>query len=1091
MSRLTSLQGWLYPAFAAEHHMAKLVFNPDGADAEVVVLEVETLTVGSAEENDVRVDADTIGPHQVRFEQRNGMVTVLDIGDQKGLSVDGRAVQRFVLGHRAVVQVGGLTILFLEEPAATTALARVGDGAGTELSRQEHCPHCGAPRLASEPNCKRCGLIQPRNADAAPLAPADLYMAPTQSPQARGAGILPMLSFFFGLFGPVVLGIGWLLGIIFGFMSLSLIRQRGGFVRDRRYAMWGIGLGFLWVAAMSVGGFWYTQYREERQAATKALAAVKLNEDQAAFLLKEIAVVQEYLKAVRALPLEGGGSAYASLEQLRTLPNPFVPNAQFVERSEGYLFTVKAQGADGFLATARPDSYGVTGQMTFSIDQTGILQGGDIGAVAPWHSQTVLRPLEMGRSVYLGARERIARELLVEARRQAEEKQFDRSQFILRELQKKYMLTETFKNFEGVARGVEQLIVNAQAEAAVAKVEPLLKEGKKAEALAMMKKIIGTYPRATNLEDFKAQAAALEAEFAAAQNQLADAQWLEAIRLDREGQYAEALAAYRAFASQFAKTSVYAARKVTLNRNLARLENKEAIEMLTALTRLNVRSNATEAARLVRDLQGPYAATATTKDNLAMIQNLGQLARSFVLAEEGAAFQQQTNFVEAADRFDQALALNPSLATELAVPAEECYLKAGEVCLQSNKLVEAAAFFGKFLQLTPNPEKLERDKLKELYFALGEVNYLNRNYTNAVSYLKKGAEFFALEPKYYRMFAQSLLRLNQYAEAMPVYTALLSLTPNDPQARFERGLCGLGISQKLQSNVVAMTVVNTNIVVAAAEGRASTASTDLLGRMASASATPVYSSSSKAIRGQQAAMQSKQVAMQGRVLEMLRDKQFDARISDTLDRVKAYTPQTPEAIIIRESVRLINDIQSINDELKTLARDARNDEAQNKVETARNQLLSIFTTQQDYFDKLISEKLVLKRNMQINLDLWRSTLDAVAQDLKVASTLEVYRGPVAEMDNQLQKKLTLFAEANDLLKPSLASEVKAMEEARELIRLAINKFKGWTIGWDINERIQQFFFAGYADVSDKRADGDKKLREAAAVVIPFEKNITP
>jgi len=1072
--------------------MARLVFNPDGADAEVVVLDVETLTVGSAEDNDVRVNADGIAPYQLRFEQRDGLVTVVDVGEVESLVVDGRTVGRFVLGHRAVVQVGDLTILFLEEAPASVALARVGDGVGTELSRQQQCPHCGATRLASEPNCPRCGMIQPRNADAAPLAPTDLYMAPMQSPLARGAGILPMLSFFFGLFGPVVLGIGWLLGIIFGFTSLSLIRQRGGFVRDRRYAMWGIGLGFLWIAAMGAGGFWCAQYYQERKAQAQALAAVKLNEDQAAFLLKEIAVVEEYLKAVRAIPLDGGGSGYASLEQLRKLPNPFIPNAQFGEHAEGYLFTVKAQGADGFTAAATPEHYGQTGRMTFAMDQTGILRGGDIGGVAPWHSQTVLRGLDMGRSVYLEARERIARELLIEARRLAEEKQFDRSQFILRELQKKYMLTDTFKNFESVARGVEQLIVNARAEADAVKVEPLLKEGKKAEALAMLKQILAAYPTAANAGDLKAKAGALEAEFAAVRNQQAETEWARVAALDSTGQVEPALAAYRAFAANFADTAACQNRKPTLQNNIARLEEKQAATLLSALTGLNVRSNAVRAVQIIADLQGPYAATPTAQRHAALLQNLGQQARSFVLADEGMAFRQQKNYTEAADHIDQALALNPSLATTLARAAEECYLKAGEACLQTNKLIEAAAFFGKFLQLTPNPEKLEREKLKQLYLALGEVNYLNRNYTNAVSYLKKGAEFFDSQPKYYRMYGQSLLRQKMYTEAMPAYMALIGLTPNDPQARFERGLCGLGIGQGVQSNVVAsLTAGNTNIVVAGAENRPGGASTALLGQMVAASAAPLYSSSDKSVRAQQAAMQSKQVQLQTKAMDLLRDKQFEARLAETLDRVKGYTPQTPEAVIIRESVRLVNDIQGINDELKTLTRDARNDESQNKLDTTRNQLLSIFTTQQDYFDKIISEKLVLKQELLTSLDRWRTTLDTVAVDFKAAATLEVYRGPVAEMDDLLQKKLKLFAEANDLLKPAVVSEVKALEEARELIKLAVNKFKGWTIGWDLNDRIQQFFFSGYTDVSDKHTAGEKKLRDSAAIVIPFEKNITP
>jgi hypothetical protein len=154
-------------------------------------------------------------------------------------------------------------------------------------------------------------------------------------------------------------------------------------------------------------------------------------------------------------------------------------------------------------------------------------------------------------------------------------------------------------------------------------------------------------------------------------------------------------------------------------------------------------------------------------------------------------------------------------------------------------------------------------------------------------------------------------------------------------------------------------------------------------------------------------------------------------------------------------------------------------------------LLSVFSTQQDYFDKIITEKLALKQQFLGDLDRWRATLDTVATDFKTASSLEVYRGPVAEMDDLLQKKLKLFGEGVELLKPSLTSEVKALEEVRELLKLAVSKFKGWTIGWDLNERIQKFFFSGYSDVSDKHAAGEKKLRDAALIVVPFEKNIIP
>ena len=1049
--------------------MAKLVFDPNSANSRGIIFDRDILTVGQSDDNNVCVQGDGIAPHHIRFERSEGLTFVVDLGSESGTFVDGLPIDRHALGHRAVVKVGDLEILYLEENTpsspdvlAPLALERV-PGGSSALAREIACPNCGAALPGSATMCAHCGMMLPHRSGGI-MAPADTYLRPVA--QSRGAGILPMLSFFFGLFGPLIL-IGWLLGIVFGFISLSLIRQRGGFMRDRRYALWGIGLGFTWLVVLLGAALFYFQFRREIQFQADVERTIKQNETDVAYLIKEIAVIEEFIKSSQAVPLEQAGSGFATLKQLRSIANPFLTLDNLQDNNKGYFFTVKAHWGDDFAASAVPLKYGVTGRKTFCIDQSGVLRGADVGGKQPWEYSAMLPELELGRSVFLEARERIARELLVDARRLAEEGKFDRSQFILRELQKKYVLTETFKNFENVAKGVEQLIINTQAQSAVDKVKPMLAEGKKAEAAAALKKIAADYPRSVTIDDIKAQAAALDGQLTAERNQVAALAWATGVKLDQDGKVDEALAAYRSFAGQFVDTATFSGNKGNLEAALARIEESKAGALFASLSALNVRTNASETMALISQLQNSYPNAPTVKNNSTMLEGLRQQAQANRYVEEGAVLQKQQKYLEATDRYDKALALDPTLMKDLVEALEVCYFETGEAHFRARRLAEAAVAYEKFLQVTPNPERLEKAKLKQIYLSLGEINYLNKNYTNAWVYLKKGSEYFGGEPKYYRMFGQTLFRQKKYDEALPAYYSLVGLVRDDPQARFERGLCLIGSSQDLQSNLVTILTIasQTNSPIAAAELPTTTWSQYVL----------PTSITDKKLKAEET--------------EVLREKQLELRLSDTLQRLKSYSAQTPEATIIREAVRLVNEIQASSTELCNLVKDARTEVTKSKINRARSQLLSVYTTQQDYFDKIISEKINLKQDLLAKLEKLKNLLETSAGDLNAASSVEAYRLASVDMNDALLRKLALFRAGHAQMKPVLETETRSLEEARTLIKLAVSQFKGWAIGWNLEERINKFFLLNYSEMADKKTNSEQQLKQAIAIAVPFEKNL--
>jgi len=385
----------------------------------------------------------------------------------------------------------------------------------------------------------------------------------------------------------------------------------------------------------------------------------------------------------------------------------------------------------------------------------------------------------------------------------------------------------------------------------------------------------------------------------------------------------------------------------------------------------------------------------------------------------------------------------------------------------AGKLAEAANTYERYLQITSQPQRVDRNRLKQIYLGLGETSFLNKQYTNAAAHFQRGAEYFGAEPKHYRMYGQSLLRQKKFTEALPVYQQLVTLAKDDPQARFERALCLLGAANLQQTNLLATlhSAVHTNLMPVTAERPAPS--------LAQYAVPPTVRDDK--VKREEA--------------EVLKMKQFEMRLAEMFDRLKTYSIQTPEGVVIREAIRLVNEIQAAAADLDVLTRKAQDDTAQGKVTRARSQLLSVFATQQDYFDRIIGERLAHKQSLLTGLDRLKTTLETAATDLMAATALEAYRGPVATLTPPLQTKLELLNRSQADLKPALEAEVRVLEEARSLMKLAVSQFRGWVIGWNLNDRIEKFFFVNFNEMADKHARGELQLQECLKIAVPVEPHL--
>jgi hypothetical protein len=162
------------------------------------------------------------------------------------------------------------------------------------------------------PQWKPLGEVLGNQVPAAPMAPSPMlggHMPPPVSrpaPPASGLAVTSMISGIVSFLICGLGGLGTLLAIITGHMSLSRIKRSGGTVGGRGMALTGLILGYVSILSTAGGyavfGLGYESYREGSQMAT-------------AILTQKTAALRAH-EACQAYATANGGKYPATLEEL-------------------------------------------------------------------------------------------------------------------------------------------------------------------------------------------------------------------------------------------------------------------------------------------------------------------------------------------------------------------------------------------------------------------------------------------------------------------------------------------------------------------------------------------------------------------------------------------------------------------------------------------------------------------------------------------------------------------------------------------------------------------------------------------------------
>ena len=173
-------------------------------------------TIGRADENTIVLREAGIADRHANFKYINDGWYIIDIDHRGDVSVDGKTGSKLPLYEGSRITIASCSILVTsveEEDNITTSITYKGPEVVHDLTVTKQCPNCGYLSHEASQFCPSCGYAFNSSIPASPVMHAH-----------SESTITPWLALVFSVCGPIVLGIGWLIGGIIAIFYLSRSR---------------------------------------------------------------------------------------------------------------------------------------------------------------------------------------------------------------------------------------------------------------------------------------------------------------------------------------------------------------------------------------------------------------------------------------------------------------------------------------------------------------------------------------------------------------------------------------------------------------------------------------------------------------------------------------------------------------------------------------------------------------------------------------------------------------------------------------------------------------------------------------------------
>ncbi len=651
------------------------------------------------------------------------------------------------------------------------------------------CQNCGSVFNRDKAFCPACGLgIQ----DMQQPARYEGYTAEIgMETGSRSVRIFALLSLILGIAGPLALGVGWLLAIIFGFTALNLMRSRGGFSKEKKLAVWGISLGFFWPTAFFILFSLYSYGRASERIISR-------NETAVADLLTDTAVAQRFIKSGHFIRHEGR-NLYASTEELLSIEHRLIPESLDGYVS-GYDIQMRVKPAEGFQVTAHPERYGSTGRKSFYIDETGELRGDDIKADRTFRSWTTL-PRLRDNPVYDDYDNLIAESLIFLSRRLAEEGEFERARNILSGIRTEYYMMPAAARVDEALESLERHVYEEGSRQGYRKALAMLEEGRLRDALTKLKRVKSNYEDAVIIPEVNAKIAEVEDGISLILEAEARALFELAEEFEKTGDYDSAVEKYQKIVRELDSTSYYERASSLIKAVEARKLEKRAEDLFSDIAGLKIEDSYSEAISAVNSLMNHYAQTDFVQKNMQRLQVILSTAIGEREKDNAIRAFQQANFNAAIQAGESAVEANPALREKIVPIIMHSYLRRAESLYSNQAFAEAVPYYESWMELADYSDTAEYANYLESRYNVARDKFLEGSYEEAKGRLEGLERHFGRRDEFWYMLGSISALEKDYSIAITRLRRSVSINPDNHDAWYIKAMSKLYFVQEKEDEL--------------------------------------------------------------------------------------------------------------------------------------------------------------------------------------------------------------------------------------------------------------------------------------------------
>jgi len=709
--------------------MIRLILNPNEDSEQLFEVQSDFITVGTAEDNDICVQADSLSPRHFKIEKKNGGWLLSDLHSKTGTFLHGEKITKAPIDRGTVFIAGEVHFLFDikkiedeigEDEEMYTPIISQGQ-AGVAVLEGKPCFNCKQPVPAGSIFCPACGADQ-RGA----YAPSP-FVSPVETHQAPGAGLMPMVAFMFSVFG--FFGITALVGIILGFLSHVIIRRRGGHVSDIKRANRAVYVGFSWliILALALGSYFWISSTKRR---------IKRNEAKAIEQLRNVAVAQTFLKLSQKLDKDKDKiSEYGSFEELISNNYGFV-NESFAESPyfNGYNFYMLRKDESDFCCAAEPQRNDL-GKRVFLIRSDGYVCGGDNSDNLSLSASMDLKRIDRTSAIEENA-DILVSDLHKQAALALRNKQHEKALKIVREARKRFPTVDEVNRMENIEKKSEPFVVEIRARELLNQASNAFAKGQALRALETLQTIRESYPTFSNIEYVDNQLRIHRDKHAQKNEKNAQDLLKKAIALDLRLEFDKAEAGYHTVINQYANTSAAKEAENRIAMLGKRRREQSAGKLVQEAFSMKLDSEYEKIHSRIDELIRAFGETDTVSNKIEKLKSLKQQCRARIQAAAAEKAFALSDFSKALFGYLNASKLDPMFVHSYASNYSRALLFGVSNSLAASDNINALKYADVYQSLNKGIELPEEYQIDKIRFSVAEHAMNGGDFSNAVAVIK-------------------------------------------------------------------------------------------------------------------------------------------------------------------------------------------------------------------------------------------------------------------------------------------------------------------------------------------------------------------